>query len=130
MRNRILLLASVIILGAVALPANAAVSVNFDIRLAPPVPRVEVVPPARVGFVWAPGYWQWEGRRHVWVTGHWIQARPGYRWVAESWVHHDDRYRFEPGRWERTPEHRGTHDNRRDNRNYNDHNDRGHGRRG
>ena len=43
-------------------PVVASAQVGVDITVAPPAPRVEVVPPPRVGFVWAPGYWEWRGR--------------------------------------------------------------------
>src|SRR5215467_13031408 len=65
-------------------PAFAGVNINIDI--APPPARVEVVPPPRPGYVWAPGYWAWEGRQHVWREGRWIVVRPGYYWVPERWV--------------------------------------------
>jgi hypothetical protein len=81
-----------------AMPARAAL---IDIEIAPPAPRVEVVPPARVGFEWAPGYWNYVGRQHVWVAGHWEKARPGHHWVAARWVQHDGgHYRFEAGHWD------------------------------
>jgi hypothetical protein len=86
-----------------AAPANARVDVSIGINVPPPAPRVEVLPPPRVGFVWAPGYWRWHHDRHVWVNGHWIKARPGYRWVPERWDHRDNRHHFNSGRWERDP---------------------------
>jgi hypothetical protein len=107
MLNRNLLLASLIALGVTSLPANARVDV--DVRIAPPIPRIEIVPPPRLGYVWAPGFWHWEGRHHVWISGHWNQARPGHRWISERWSSHDRGYRFEPGHWEqdRGHDHRG-----------------------
>ena len=64
-------------------PAFARVNRNFDVEVAPPPPRVEVVPAPRPGYVWAPGYWAWEGGRHVWRGGHWVVVRPGYYGVPE-----------------------------------------------
>jgi WXXGXW repeat (2 copies) len=84
--------------------AVAAVNINIDIGVPPPVPRYEVVPPPRPGYVWAPGYWRWEGRRHVWVAGNWMGARPGYYWVPPRWDPRDGRHHFESGRWERNAE--------------------------
>lgn len=43
-------------------PAFARVNVNFDVEVAPPPPRVEAVLAPRPGYVWAPGYWAWEGK--------------------------------------------------------------------
>jgi WXXGXW repeat (2 copies) len=81
-----------------AYPAYSGVGI--DIRVAPPPPVVEA-PPPRVGFVWAPGFWRWEGHRHVWVAGHWMHERPGYRWAPDHWAEHHGRYHYEPGHWER-----------------------------
>ncbi len=67
-------------LSAVAIPAQAAhVLVGINIGVPPPPERVEVIPAARPGYVWAPGYWGWAHRRHVWYSGRWIAARHGYR---------------------------------------------------
>ena len=64
------------------------------IGVAPPPPLVERIPAPRHGYVWAPGHWEWNGRRHVWVDGRWIRERPGYRWVAPEWRPDGDRYGF------------------------------------
>jgi len=92
------ILAATAFLGATP-PAFAQVAI--DIQVAPPVPRVIVAPPPRRGFVWAPGYWRWNGRRHVWMDGHWMRERPGFHWVPEAWVPHGGHYRFVPGHWVR-----------------------------
>src|SRR3990170_492151 len=63
--------------------AEAATSVNIDINIGPPPPPVVVVPALRPGYAWAPGYWHWDGRRHVWREGRWIRERPGYVWVPD-----------------------------------------------
>jgi WXXGXW repeat (2 copies) len=39
--------------------------------MAPPPPRVEVMPAPRPGYVWDNGRWRWDHGRYVWVTGHW-----------------------------------------------------------
>ena len=91
-------LAVVLLLGSVA-PASAGIGI--DVQIAPPPVPAVVVPAPRVGFVWAPGYWQWNGRQHVWVEGRWLRARPGYRWVPEHWNSRPGHYRFVPGHWQR-----------------------------
>ena len=91
-------LAAVLLLGSMA-PASAAIGI--DVQIAPPPLPAIVVPAPRFGFVWAPGYWQWNGYRHVWVEGRWLQARPGFHWVPERWVAHREHYRFVPGHWAR-----------------------------
>jgi hypothetical protein len=91
-------LAATALLGAAA-PAFS--QVGIDIEIAPPAPRVLIAPPPRPGFIWAPGYWQWDGHRHIWMDGRWMRARPGWHWVPERWVPHGRRYRFMPGHWAR-----------------------------
>ena len=88
-----------IALGAMTFPAAAD---QLVIDVAPPAPKVEVVPPPRAGYVWAPGYWRWEEprRTHVWVEGRFEREREGHRWVPDRWVPRDQRYVYEPGRWE------------------------------
>lgn len=48
-------------------PAAQAQVVGVDVRIGtpPPAPRYEVVPPPRHGYAWAPGYWAWNGHRHI-----------------------------------------------------------------
>jgi hypothetical protein len=72
------------------------------VGVAPPPARVEVVPAPRVGYVWAPGYWRWNGHRHFWVAGYWVPARPGWHWVPSHWSPYSGhRYRYVPGYWAR-----------------------------
>jgi WXXGXW repeat (2 copies) len=82
-------------------PTTARAGVAVDIDIAPPAPRVIVAPPPRVGFVWAPGYWFWNGHAHVWHDGYWVHERPGYHWVADSWVARGPHYHYQRGHWER-----------------------------
>jgi hypothetical protein len=91
-------LAAVSLAACVAYPAHAA---GIEIEIAPPPPRVIEVPPPRHGYVWAPGYWRYEGRHHVWVDGRWMKERRGRHWVADHWEPHDGHYRYERGHWER-----------------------------
>lgn len=86
---------------AAAVPVVASAAVNLDINIGPPAPRVVEAPPARVGYVWAPGYWRWQGRQHVWVEGRWMRARRGYHWVADHWDQRGDRWHYERGHWDR-----------------------------
>ncbi len=34
---------------------------------------VEVTPPPRAGYIWAPGHWEARGARQQWVAGHWVR---------------------------------------------------------
>ena len=85
------------------------------VREAPPPPRVEVVPAPRRGYEWAPGYWNWQGNRHVWVKGHYVKARHGYSYRPHEWVERDGRWQLHRGRWDRDgdgiPDRRDAHPN-------------------
>jgi hypothetical protein len=85
--------------GLQAPSAQAGVAVDIDI--APPAPRVIVAPPPRAGFVWAPGYWNWNGRSHVWHDGYWVRERRGYHCVPDAWVSRGPHYHYQRGHWER-----------------------------
>ena len=101
MYGKKLLLAALI--ASPLLMSQAANAQSFDLRIGtpPPPPRVVVVPAPRPGYVWAPGYWNWQGRRHVWNDGHWERERRGYRYVEPAWTPDGDRYGFRRGHWER-----------------------------
>ena len=99
-RNRILLAAVALSAAIVSLPTTARTFV--EIQVAPPPPRVEVVPPPRLNYQWAPGYWRWNGRRHVWIRGVWVPVRRGFHWEASAWVQGPSgRWHLVPGHWER-----------------------------
>jgi hypothetical protein len=78
----------------------ASARTYVDIDIAPPPPREEVVPGPRVGFVWAPGYWDYNGRHHEWRKGHWVHERHGHHWVNDEWVQRDGRWHHERGHWD------------------------------
>ena len=100
--TRKLLLATLWLAAAAGLaPAVGSAAVLVDIDVAPPPPRVEVVPAARPGYVWAPGYWAWRRHRHEWVGGRWIVERRGYHWVPDAWVVNGPHYHYVRGHWER-----------------------------
>ena len=76
-------------------------AVSIDIDVAPPAPRVEVVPAMRAGYVWAPGYWEWRDSAHVWIPGRWIGERHGFHWVPDRWDQAGGHWHHFPGHWER-----------------------------
>lgn len=84
-------------LGGIAVPASA----DTYVTIAPPALRVEAVPADRPGYTWVPGYWNWNGRRHVWVAGTWVRARHGYAYTNPHWVERDGRWMLERGGWHR-----------------------------
>ena len=87
-------------LSAVAAPQFSHAGVNVDIDIAPPAPREEVVPAARAGFVWAPGYWNYNGHKHDWVGGHWEKEHHGQHYVPARWEQHDNHWRLQQGHWD------------------------------
>jgi hypothetical protein len=67
--------------------------------MAPPPPRVEVMPAPRAGYAWDPGHWRWAEGRYVWVGGHWQAVRVGHRWVPGHWVVRGPNWRWVEGHW-------------------------------
>ena len=97
-----LIFAAALALGAAAVvPGTALAQVDFSLVIgnAPPPPRFESLPPPRHGYVWAPGYWRWDGYRHAWVAGHWLRERPGYRYYPSEWVRVDNGWGWREGGW-------------------------------
>jgi hypothetical protein len=94
-----LLLTTGLLIGASASPvASAGTEVVTD---APPPPdRVEHAPPARDGYAWAPGHWEWNHRSYVWVSGTWIVERRAAHWVADRWEQVGPQWHYVPGHWE------------------------------
>lgn len=80
-------------------PPRSVAVVSVGVR--PPAPRVVVVPALRRGYVWAAGYWRWNGHRHVWVDGHWMRARRGWVWAPARWEERQGRWVFVAGAWVR-----------------------------
>ncbi len=85
-------------LGTAAIPATSAV---VYVQTAPPPMRTEVVPSARRGYVWAPGYWNWKNKKHHWVAGSWVRERRGYSYNEPRWVESNGRWSQERARWTR-----------------------------
>ncbi|MFM9436973.1 hypothetical protein ACFDR9_004060 [Janthinobacterium sp. CG_23.3] len=79
--------------------AMAQIDVNIAISDAPPPPRFESAPQARRGYVWAPGYWNWDGRRHVWAAGQWQPERQGSQYRPAQWVRENDGWRLNQSGW-------------------------------
>lgn len=71
------------------------------VEQAPPAPVVEVIPTApSVEYVWAPGYWAWNGR-WVWTGGRWVlPPRRGAIWIPGHWERRRwGRHYWVPGHW-------------------------------
>lgn len=103
MRLATLLLVSVLctsLAGCVAPAPRRHALIEVNVR--PPEPRVVVVPAPRRGYVWAPGFWRWNGRAHVWVEGRWLREHRNEHWVPAHWEEGRRGYwHFEEGHWQR-----------------------------
>ena len=109
-RNIKIFFATVLCLGAMAAPAFAQISISIDLGVAPPPPRVEIVhEDARPGYFWVPGFWYWDGHRHVWSKGRWKHERPGYQWAPARWEDRGGKHHYEPGRWQPAHQQPGNH---------------------
>ncbi|MEO8671692.1 MAG: YXWGXW repeat-containing protein [Tahibacter sp.] len=81
--------------------SEARVNVDVDVRVAPPALRAERVPSLHRGYVWVPGYWRWNGHRHVWVAGYRLRERSGRHYFPARWEQRGPAWHFHPGYWDR-----------------------------
>jgi WXXGXW repeat (2 copies) len=100
MRRQILAGGLLLAIGVAAAPICSQAAAII-VGVAPPAAQVEVIPAARVGYVWTPGYWHWNGYRHVWAGGYWLRERPGWHWVAPRWSAYGPRWHYSAGYWAR-----------------------------
>ncbi len=86
---------------ALCLVATAASAQVIYVPSGPPPPQEET-PQAGDSSLgeWTPGYWFWNGMRHLWMPGRW-QARPEAqcRYVQARWVPRGGRWMFMQGGW-------------------------------
>ena len=92
--------AALAISSAAFLPATASAAGDvIVVHTQPPAPRNEVAPAARRGYEWAPGYWNWNGRKYVWTRGHWERVRAGYAYAHPVWSQGKDGWQLDRGGW-------------------------------
>ena len=89
------------LLGATAVPLAPVASADVVVKVAPPAPRAERTPAPRKGYVWSPGHYKWNGKRHVWVAGSWHKERRGYAYSPPRWEERDGRWHYHASRWDR-----------------------------
>lgn len=102
--------------------ADAGVSIGVQIGTPPPPAPYEMIPAPRPGFVWAPGYWTWDGYRYVWVQGRWMAQRPGYIYAPGMWIQSGPSWTWQPERWH---EERHWREEHREHERHEHHEDRG-----
>jgi hypothetical protein len=93
------LLANLILAASLVVAPTIASAANDSADVAPPAPRVEPVAP-REGYIWAPGYWEWNGRAYKWVSGSYIYERRAAHWVADRWEQVGPHWQHVHGHWE------------------------------
>ncbi len=101
MNMKRVLAAALVAASLAAVVPDVALAADVYVRIAPPPLRAERHPPARQGYVWAAGHWEWNGHRYVWLPGSWLRARAGYRYLAPRWVERNGRWHYERRGWER-----------------------------
>jgi WXXGXW repeat (2 copies) len=99
MRNLFRGIALSLLLATLPLVANAGVFLSVSIG--PPALPVYVPPPVPgPGYLWAPGYWAWNGAEYYWVPGTWVLApAPGLLWTPGYWGWAGGVYAWHPGYW-------------------------------
>jgi hypothetical protein len=106
MLQRKLLAAAVAAIGFAAFPAASQEVIFTEIDSPPPAMKVEIVPAARVGYYYIPGYWDYQNNSYVWVEGKFVPERKGYVYVVPRYEERNGRWRMYAGRWD-TEEHGG-----------------------
>ena len=97
------LLALSLAAGLAAIAPGVVSAQSYTVRIAPPEPRQQVAPAPRRGYVYVPGYWNWNAQRnrHVWMQPTWVRERPGYVYYQPRWVERDGRWGMHRGAWAR-----------------------------
>ncbi len=94
-----LVLAALLFAGLPLASANAYVGIS--VAIAPPVIPVYTQPYCPgPGYIWTPGYWDWDGYSYFWVPGVWVVApRVGFLWTPGYWGYNNGLYVFNQGYW-------------------------------
>jgi hypothetical protein len=82
------------------LPAVAFAGTDVTVDVAPPAARAERAPSPHDGYVWAPGYWDWNGHRYTWISGTFLPERRGLHWVPARWEQVGEHWQLVRGHWE------------------------------
>ena len=102
MNFRILLATLMLTIGAVGFVSqgHAARVVDVEIGVAPPAPRVEVVPAPRDGYIYEKGHYGWDGRQYVWTEGQFIPKREGREWRSYVLEQRGNKWHYRAGHWD------------------------------
>jgi hypothetical protein len=84
----------------VVVPAQPPVYVGNGPTTPPPAPRAESAP-ARAGYVWIAGRYDWRDGAYQWIPGHWERERANQVWNPGRWELRGGTYVWIEGRWGR-----------------------------
>ncbi len=94
-----------LLLAAAISSAYAGPNISWGVTISsgtpPPPVRYEPMPQPRPGYVWAEGYWNWNGGAYVWVPGSWVRARSGYEYAQPRWEERERGWELHRGGWRR-----------------------------
>jgi hypothetical protein len=77
--------------------AQIGVSVSFG---PPALPIYEQPICPGDGYIWTPGYWDWDGDDYYWVPGTWVEApEVGFLWTPGYWGWGGSAFFFHEGYW-------------------------------
>ena len=93
--------ATTILAASMLATACAGASGRVYVRSGPPPIRAEVVGVAPgPGYVWVPGYYNYNGGGYVWVGGRWDRPpRSRARWVPGHWQRDRRGWYYVQGHW-------------------------------
>lgn len=88
------------LIACLAVPA-AAWSQTIYVTIAPPPLPVYVQPPIPSdGYLWSPGYWEYDAGDYYWVPGTWVRPPAvGLLWTPGYWAWNNGFYVFNRGYW-------------------------------
>ncbi|PYL06811.1 MAG: hypothetical protein DME34_08125 [Verrucomicrobia bacterium] len=92
-------LAALLLIGLT--PASSLAYIGISVGFAPPAIPIYTQPYAPAGgYLWAPGYWAFNGFDYYWVPGYWaLPPRVGFYWTPGYWAYDGGRYFFNDGYW-------------------------------
>jgi WXXGXW repeat (2 copies) len=98
---RCLVVALVLALAVLAIPASSFAGVFVSVNIAPPVLPVYAQPACPGdGYIWTPGYWAYGDDGYFWVPGTWVVApEPGFLWTPGYWGWNGGAYLWHAGYW-------------------------------
>jgi len=103
MKKITILLAAVALLSVTKSFAQVSVGVTLQANIAPPpIPDYAQPPCPEDGYMWEPGYWNWDpnANDYYWVPGVWVAPpSPGLLWTPGYWGYDGARYVFHAGYW-------------------------------